>query len=197
MFNKNLIDEASEYVKELFARIPHPKLHFHNLNHTKKVVERAREIAASVKPDETGTIIVLLAAWFHDTGYLTGPPLGHEELSIEEFHKFCSIVQLPGDIKNKVEGCIRATRVGESPNNLLEKIISDADTYHFGTREFILTDELLKKEVYALTGSASSNWDEQTLVLLKKHKYYTDYCKKNLAEGKEINCRQVSEKITG
>ncbi|MEO5591947.1 MAG: hypothetical protein ABIR15_15820 [Chitinophagaceae bacterium] len=42
--------------------------------------------------------------------------------------------------------CILATKRNAVPENLLEKIIMDADTWHLGTPYFRKTDFLLKKK---------------------------------------------------
>jgi predicted metal-dependent HD superfamily phosphohydrolase len=189
MIYANLIDNASSYVKEMFEKIPHDRLHFHNFHHTQNVAKRTKEISTQLQLNEEESFIVSLAAWFHDTGYLTGIAAGHEEISIEVLKKFYSEYKIPREIQREVEGCIRATRIGQPPANIREEVICDADTFHFGTKEFILTDELLKKEVCALSGDVPGDWDYRTLNLLMEHEYSTDYCKTILTEGKETNCR--------
>jgi hypothetical protein len=44
-----------------------------------------------------------------------------------------------------------ATKRGSGPVSVAEKIICDADTYHFETFEFKRTDWLIKKEIELMT----------------------------------------------
>lgn len=90
------------------------------------------------------------------------------------------------DIAQKAAGCILATKMPHNPQNLTEEIICDADTYHFGTKEFKTTNKNVKKE-YELRGYAHfiHNWNENAIALLQRHQYFTNYCKSLLEEGKK------------
>jgi len=68
-----------------------------------------------------------------------------------------------------------------------EKILCDADTYHFGSPEFRQTDLLVKKEIELLTGSKTVEWTKHTITMLEKHQFYTGYCKERLEAGKAEN----------
>lgn len=103
--------------------------------------------------------------------------------------------QLHGDLPEEtimgIECCILATKIPTHPNSLLEQMICDADSYHFGTGEFYETNKLVKQET-ALRGGNVANWDEATRKLLANHKFYTAYCQRKFNAGNVRNIQWLS-----
>lgn len=187
---EKLLDEVRIYVTDLFHEYQRINLVYHNLNHTQKVVKRAGEIAANFSLSDTELFIVLVAAWFHDTGQLEGGPKDHEDRSVAIMKTFLKEKKVPKEIIGKIEDCICATKLFENPKTVLEEIVCDADTYNLGTEEFLTTDQLLKKECI-LRNIPVDHWEEKTLSLLECHKYFTPYCKALLKKGRERNIELV------
>ena len=67
-----ILIEAEKFVKEIFKKKLNPLFVFHNLKHTKQVVNAAREIAKHYQLNDEDQFVLLLAAWFHDTGFCIG-----------------------------------------------------------------------------------------------------------------------------
>lgn len=187
--SNNIYKRTAAYVTALYEAHAHPNLLFHTLEHTSKVVARAEEIAAHYQLSEKEMLILYVAAWFHDTGHLFSEINGHEAKSIELMEEFIRTEELQDiDIVGAVAECIRATKMPHDPKNRLEEIMCDADTYHFGTKEFKATNKLVKREM-ALRGYANvaDDWIGNTIELLEHHKYYTAYCQVLLEERKRKN----------
>lgn len=175
------------YVTQLFADFHTAALAYHNLEHTLRVVTRTTEIGEHYVLNEEEVFILFTAAWFHDTGQLLGPQAGHEEVSVRIVKAFFALHQLvPAPAAEAVEQCILATKFGSKPSNLLQEIICDADTYHLGTDDFRITDELMRQETI-LRGGNDDNWRERTSGLLLHHTFFTDYCRQKLDKGKATN----------
>ena len=83
MDSTNFYKATEQYVTGLFNDNGKPELAFHNLAHTKNVVQRTKEIAGHYYLSEKDMLAVFVAAWFHDTGYLFTDPRHHEEKSVE------------------------------------------------------------------------------------------------------------------
>jgi len=82
------------------------------------------------------------------------------------------------------------------PSGLIQEIIKDADTYHFGTNEFKEMDKLMKNEmVLRNQGTIVTDWKKNTLYLLESHHYYTSYCKDLLEAGKQKNMAKLKKKL--
>ncbi|MEP6597267.1 MAG: Pycsar system effector family protein, partial [Ginsengibacter sp.] len=82
------------------------------------------------------------------------------------------------------------------PGNLVQQILCDADTYHFGTKEFKDTNKTMREE-YSLreANTDKQEWEENTLEMLNNHQYYTSYCKELLDEKKKDNMKKLKKKI--
>ncbi len=78
---------------------------------------------------------------------------------------------------------------------MIQEIIKDADTYHFGLPEFKKVDKLMKKEMEMRNlNTMVMDWKRNTLALLETHQYYTSYCKELLDTGKQKNIDKIKKK---
>ncbi len=179
--------EIENYVIDFFAQHPSSFLSYHNLTHTRSVVKHSVEIAAHYNLTETEQFILLTAAWFHDTGQLISPQLGHEEESVRLFKYFIStFTEVPEGVVDIIEQCILATKMPQVPQTLLEDILCDADLYHLGTDDFKTINELVKQEMTLRSGPID-HWNALTIKLLMRHHYHTSYCREKLEAGKQAN----------
>ena len=136
MDSNNIYKKIQNYVTGLFEKKYDSNLIFHDLQHTKNVVSRVKEIAAHYNVSEKDMLVLFVAAWFHDTGYLFVEPSMHEENSVEQMKKFMSDYYNDPEMITETENCILSTKPHVNPGNLLQQILCDADTYHLGTKEF-------------------------------------------------------------
>jgi len=184
-----LIAEAQDYVSRLFREKINPRFLFHNLEHTLYVVSASEEIAAAYPLSDEDKLALSLAAWFHDTGYAAQDVSDHEKESIKIAAGFLRQKNVPETIIQKTASCIEATRMPQSPKNLPEEIICDADLYHLGTDDFETKTRLLRKEQSGLLDLdiSKKEWRKTNIAFLEKHRYFTDYCRKKLEPGKKRN----------
>ncbi|HTE23616.1 HD domain-containing protein [Flavitalea sp.] len=193
---KFLQEKVVDFVTDLFKRYTNSNLIYHNITHTRQVVSHATEIIAHLNLSAIDKSIVIIAAWFHDTGHLFNIMQGHEVKSVEIMDEFLSKQSCDRSVIDEIASCILATRLPAQPFNLKEEILCDADTYHLGTTEFQITDALIKLEVEQRGGAGDDNWNLQTLEFLRTHSFYTSYCKEKLKEGKARNIAHLINKIT-
>jgi predicted metal-dependent HD superfamily phosphohydrolase len=150
-----------------------PGLIYHNVFHTTDVMEQAEVIAKAegIKPGHELDLLKIATA-YHDTGFLFTYK-NHEE-------KGCEIAKndLAGHLNDTdletVCGMIMATKIPQSPKNLLEEIICDADLDYLGRDDFepisnnlhkeFLDFEILRKE---------DNWNDIQLKFFELHHYFT------------------------
>ncbi len=194
MDSNNIYKKTEQYVTALFTDNPKPNLVFHTIEHTRKVAERTKEIAGHYYVSEKDMLAVFVAAWFHDTGYLFTDPQHHEEKSVELMKVFMKQNEADEETLQKIEACILATKPPFKHDNLLEQILCDADTYHFGTKEFNETNKKVWEE-YTNNGSVATEkeWAEKTLTLLQTHQYFTKYCKDLLSKRKKKNMKKIKK----
>lgn len=192
-----LSNKTAAYVEKLFTLHNKPYLCYHNLKHTHQVVAAVKEIAAHYALSEEQQFILNAAAWFHDTGQLFTDMAHHEEDGRERMLRFFASEQIDPAVINSIGNCILATKWPTAPQNLLEEIMCDADTYHFGTPYFRITDDLVKQEIQLRSQLHLSllQWHTKALIMLKIHHFFTSYCQQLLNEGKAVNITYLTERI--
>src|SRR5687767_9458965 len=165
-----LLDEVKQYVTTYFHTHANDKLVYHNLVHTENVVNAAIEIANHYRLNDLDYFIVVTAAWFHDIGYYTDPAR-HEEKGAEEAAVFLKRKGVEESTVQTVANCIRATRLPQTPETLLEKIVADADLFHLGTSKFNEINKVIRKEFVALHNIdiTKEEWRNKTIRLLETH----------------------------
>ncbi|WP_298740585.1 Pycsar system effector family protein [uncultured Chitinophaga sp.] len=193
----SIIEAAGQYVKAQYQQHPNPNLVYHDLTHTQQVVEAAEQIAAHYRLQEQDQLVVMVAAWFHDAGYLLGNAKGHEDKGAELARNFLREQQLPETIQDQVSGCIMATKMPQNPHNLLEEIVCDADLFHLGSKHYKERSKAMRREASATLGEEISPaaWAGTSLLFLENHQYFTDYCRVLLKEQKDDNIRWLKKKM--
>lgn len=190
--------DVEDYVRGLYHEKETPDLVYHNLVHTETVVQHAQQIGIAEEVDSRSFAILFVAAWFHDVGHLDGlPPQGHEERSVKVMQAFFEKHGAPdATFVEEIAGCIMATKMPQRPTNLLEGMVCDADTYHFGTPYFKETNKAVKAELRARgLEEITENWTEKTVQLLEAHTFFSDDAQKLLFDGKLKNLKRAQEKL--
>ena len=170
-------DEVHQFALQFFREHSDPRIMYHDLTHTQQVAAAAAQIANHYHLNDNDFYIVLTAAWFHDVGYFIDMQQ-HEATSAEYIANYLRGKQIDETVINGVTNCILATKLPQSPANLLEEIVCDADLFHFGTDEFGERNKLMRKEYVEVSGNEISKeeWRKKTIQLLESHHYFTDYC---------------------
>ncbi|MEI8134288.1 MAG: HD domain-containing protein [bacterium] len=188
MPESEIIIKVSEYVEQLFERSLPDHLPYHTIEHTRTVARTAAKIAKGMKLGEAGIEVVTLAAWFHDVGYIEKYK-GHEDVSITYAHKFLKQENYPDEYISFVVGCIRATKIPQTPQNILEEVVADADLAGFGRKSFFARSEELHQEWKESLGTSytEEEWMQQSLELLSAHRYFTPYAREKYSDRKAKN----------
>ena len=194
----SLYKKTEVYVTEMFQKHQPPHLVLHNLEHTETVVKKVNEIAGHYNLNEEDMMVVFVAAWFHDTGYLLDKPENHELKSVEIMKEFMLQQKINERIIDKIDMCILSTKNPRNPQDLNSEILCDADTYQFGSnKEFKRTNKLAFEEAYYFSELkiTKNAFNESTVKLLADHKYYTTYCKEKLNDVKKENINKIKKEI--
>jgi predicted metal-dependent HD superfamily phosphohydrolase len=192
----NILEQAQHYVKSYFDNHVNEKLVYHNLKHTEMVVDAARKIGQHYQLNDADFFTVVVAAWFHDLGYFTGEPLGHEERGAKMAQSYLEGTGVERAVIEAVCRCIVATKLPQRAVVLTEQIVCDADLYHLGTDDFGDRNKLMRREAEALQDKKISKdeWRKTTIRFLESHQYYTDYCRLLLNEQQQENLKKLKEK---
>ncbi|MCF8464545.1 MAG: HD domain-containing protein [Flavobacteriales bacterium] len=163
-------------LKQLEANLP-AHLYYHGHHHTLDVLEAVERIGKSENISELQQNLLLVAAAYHDCGFLEGHQ-NHEikgcEIARENLPDFGFKEQ---EIENICE-MIMATKVPQSPKNHLEEILCDADLDYLGRDDFEPIGSNLFKELEHLGILAEIKaWNRIQLSFLSQHVYHTAYGK--------------------
>lgn len=192
----DLLKQTEQYITGLYETAGKSNLVYHTIDHTKKVVDHVNEIASHYDLSEKEILILNIAAWFHDAGHLYEDPATHEQKSVDLMRDWISHRDIYAALADDIAATILATKIDRPPANLLQEIIKDADTYHFGSKDFKKMDKLMKKEMKLRNlNTIVMDWEENTLALLESHRFYTDYCQNHLNGRKEKNIASLKEKV--
>lgn len=190
---KNILLEAEKYVIRLLNEELDTPFVYHNLAHTQRVVSKAIELAelSGIKGIDKEHLI--LASWFHDTGYTKGI-VNHEEASVIIAEAFFNDSNYDTKSIDTVSKIILATEMNHVPNNLLEKVIKDADCSHIGSKNYMKISELLRKE-WELTcdrNLSEIEWLKENIdFLATKHRFYSDAASSKWDKVKGKNLSQL------
>ncbi|WP_420152897.1 Pycsar system effector family protein [Siphonobacter sp.] len=191
-----LVSKAEAHVLRLYDEHPTPTLAYHTLTHTQEVVQAAEALSRQYQLNDIQYQTVLVAAWFHDAGYLFSPKMQHEEKSAELATAFLQSEGQSAELIAQVEGCILATRMPQKPHNLLEEIICDADLSHLGSVDYKDKTKLLRKEIEAMKGIQISGnlWRMGNIEFIQSHQYFTPMARKMFDATKAENLRRLLDK---
>lgn len=144
MKNNTVVKDAEEYVFNLFRdKLPGDYV-YHNFNHTSTTVKACKKLSKSYNMTSRDYEVLLLAAWFHDTGYINAY-LGHEEESVKLMKAYLS-GNYPDESIKEIEALILSTKFQTVPDGSMQEILHDADYISLGSKNFNLRAELLQIE---------------------------------------------------
>jgi len=192
----SFIEQVENYIRSKNKENLSPELPYHNIRHTEQVVAYTRKIANHYKLEDKDFFIVIAAAWFHDCGYYSGVITNHEQRGADMASSFLRTLDIAELTIEAIANCILATKMPQSPHNLAEQIVCDADLYALGTDDFSDNNKLIRKEMEQLLGIKidKSEWRLKTINLLESHHYHTDFCQTLLESVKQENLAKLRKK---
>ncbi|MFE3869750.1 HD domain-containing protein [Flavobacterium sp. ZS1P70] len=169
-------------------------LYYHTIHHTLDVYQCAKEIAKGEGINAGDLKLLLIAAIYHDAGYLE-QNYNHEQHSCEIARKYLPQFQYNKEDINTICSIIMATKIPQNPQSHLEKIICDADLNYLGRDDFFSISEKLYTEMIAIGNiSNREEWDRIQEEFLQKHHYFTATAIKLRKYQKEQNLEIVQSK---
>jgi predicted metal-dependent HD superfamily phosphohydrolase len=194
--DEQLLQDARDYVTDIFTNRVQPAFLFHNLDHTRYVTKAAGIMADYYQLPDNDRLALLLGCWFHDTGYSGGEITNHEELSKSIATRFLTGKNADAELIEKVNGCIAATKMPQTPSTLIEQIICDADLFHLGAKSFFEKTKILRRELNLLQDKkiGKKEWREKNVLFLQQHRFFTTYARTKLEPLKHKHLEQLLNK---
>ncbi len=170
-------------------------LTYHSARHTLDVIESTERLGVAENVNGEEMDLLLVAALFHDSGFL---------LSMDEHEAHGCILAreiLPDhgfttDAIDEICKLIMATKLPQTPENLLEQIICDADLDYLGRKDFFTLGEGLFTE-FLSRGIVKDfcDWDNLQIKFLSGHRFFTQSSLALREPVKMQHLVQVKERI--
>ena len=184
---------VENYIRDLFRNRISDTLLYHDIEHTAYVAEQARRIGeeSGLSEEEINTSVV--AAWFHDSGFVVSVK-DHEVEGQKIAREFLSSRNVSKEEIDRVLHCIIATRMPQTPgNSMLARVVCDADMAYLSEKFYFERTALLRKEWKNNVDTKMSRkaYYEKTVELFKKHRYFTEFGQREFSPGKEENFQML------
>jgi uncharacterized protein len=180
----------------LLRRDLSPKLVYHNLRHTTdEVLPSCAQLAQDAGVSEEDWALLEVAAAFHDIGFIESYT-NHEIVGARIAAQMLPLYGFRDREIERVMGMILATRLPQSPRNLLEEILADADLDILGRADFLTRNVALRQE-WANFGRETplEQWVEGQLAFLRSHNYFTPAARLLRNEHKKKNMAFLESKL--
>ncbi|MDX5437103.1 MAG: DUF5706 domain-containing protein, partial [Pontibacter sp.] len=197
MEEETLIKQAGEYVFKLFKERLSKKLVYHNYKHTFETVAEAQDLGQRSKISESQLHDLVLAAWFHDTGYVCTYE-GHEEESVRIATEWLERKQYPKERIELIAAIIRATKHDQAPETLLQELMVDADMSNIGRDTFFATAELLRVEweIYQDKFFTDKEWEQFQMDFLLSTTFHTIQAQRKFAAQLGLNIQEQRSRLS-
>ncbi|WP_299117698.1 Pycsar system effector family protein [uncultured Winogradskyella sp.] len=169
-----IIKKVEDFVTHFLNDNLDPKFVYHNLAHTQRVVNRVTELTEESKLTDTEKHQLVIAAWFHDTGF-TKTIKGHETESVKIATSFLKDHNASEEDIKAITKVILATEMTYKPKTEIEGLIRDADSSHVSSKNYNNYTSLLRKE-WELTLDkkvTKQDWIDENIKFLTSHTFYS------------------------
>jgi predicted metal-dependent HD superfamily phosphohydrolase len=190
------VTKSEEFVKDHFAQNVDSRYTFHSFAHTRRTVKNAILLGENSSISASDLEIVNIAALFHDCG-IAEMYEGHEDKSMEIAKQFLEGQNYPAENIEKVIGCINSTKPENNSENLLEKILHDANLIHLGKKNYFKRNkELLKEWKNVLSKSVSNDeWIRINIKFISENDFETDYAQEKFGDQRLLNLSALQESM--
>jgi hypothetical protein len=184
----SIVRLAAGHVFELFRKVnPDNPLVFHNFGRSRALVDASREIAKGSKLDDEELEVVLLAAWFHDTGYAAARD-GGQKKSIELARSFLADERQPQQLADAVAACIEAARA-PLQDNPMHEVLHDALLLPMVSKNYLAEAEQIRLERQRRNGERYSDveWSQTCIEFFDSNQFRTRYAQLQYNDRRAAN----------
>lgn len=192
-----LLQKARAYVEALIREKKPEWVKYHDFSHAKAVVQACREIGAASNLGQEDLEAVTLAAWFHDVGYVKGID-GHEEESVVMATSFLRENGCAEGKIARVAAAIRATKMPQSPEDLMEQVLCDADISHLARTDYVELSGRVRSEIEhrMRVKLTDLEWFSMNIDFVASHRYFTGYAKRRFEPQRKANLTRLRKALS-
>lgn len=184
-------DDIEEYILNRLEKELPKHLYYHNVKHTMDVCIGVEIIGTAEGVTEEELLYLKTAALFHDMGQIVQSK-GHEEISCKFAREILPQYHYTSEQIDIICEIIMATQLPPKPQNLLQRIICDADLDYLGRTDFIPVSDTLYKELSVQNIITDKDtWNKLQVSFISNHQYFTEFAKNN----REVNKQNQIERL--
>lgn len=189
-------EQAIRYAEQRLEHELDPHFVYHGIGHTRNEVVPAVEAFAHLEGIEGKQLLLLrTAAWYHDLGYIENP-VHHELIGVRIAGEVLPSFGYSAVDVEVVRWAILATALPQSPTNLLEQILTDADLDVLGQTDFMKRNNDLRRELNFLGRQfTDEQWYSQQLKFIEGHSYFTAAAHTLRDAQKSININELKKTL--
>lgn len=189
------IVKAEEFIFDYLQKNLPSTLYYHNVRHTKDVLQNAIALAKTegIKGDEL--ILLKTAAMFHDSGF-TVRNKNNEVIGCDIAQKNLVNFNYSKEQIEIICGMIMATKIPQTCSSHLQEIICDADLDYLGRDDFWELSEKLYKELNEEKKISKIAWYMIQFSFLRKHNYFTISARKLRNKLKQKHLKEIEMRLT-
>jgi predicted metal-dependent HD superfamily phosphohydrolase len=187
-------DAAEKHVTDKLLK-EMPNYPYHNMDHIKDVLQASMTIANAEKLEGDDLKLLRLAALYHDAGFIQSAK-DHEIYGADMAKYSLPNFGFNEDQVSQIEGMILATKLPQTPKNLLENILCDADLDYLGRDDFYQRGGTLFEEMKSQgVVDNEREWNLVQKTFLESHRYHTNYSKANRESAKQERLQEIIAKL--
>lgn len=176
-----------EILADLEEQLP-DHLEYHCLEHTIDVANICEFYIKHFDLPKKESDLLRIAAIGHDYGYIESP-VEHERNSVTRLKPLLEKYGYSNREVELISGMIMATKIPQTPDNLYEEILADADLDYLGRSDYDkLSSRLLQEFFHYDVVQNQKEWLEAQIKFLENHSYHTQIAqeKRNRSKHKKL-----------
>ncbi|HIP36426.1 MAG TPA: hypothetical protein EYG85_06195 [Crocinitomix sp.] len=187
--------KAERHIMHILETKLSPNLHYHSIRHTKDVTQAVERLALMEGITDEDLFLLKSAATYHDAGFVEKYD-ANEEIGMRMAREILPKYGYTQEQIDVIDGLIKSTEIPQSPKNLLQEIMCDADLDYLGRDDFHEIADLLRRELRE-HGKINSDklWDEIQIKFLTQHTYFTKSAIKTRQSKKMKHLEELKEKL--
>lgn len=195
--NQSDFEAAKQYALSRLENELAPDLFYHSLGHTRDhVLPAVIRLATMMNISQEEKLLLEVAACYHDIGFLVQREK-HEQIGSDMTRQILPRFDFTPTQIEQIVGLIIATRVPQTPHNVLQEIMADADLDVLGREvDFWSRNQDLRAELQAYGEVLTdTEWYGRQLFFLQHHHYFTSAAQTLRNAGKEKHIAQLEKRL--
>jgi predicted metal-dependent HD superfamily phosphohydrolase len=169
-----------------------PRKEYHNPLHADDVSQTAGRFARLIGMDEELVHLEETAGLIHDIIHVGGASDNEEQSAMYGRLYLPRLGYKQWEVDVMADMIVGGTKIPQNPRSVLDMILADADVYNAGRDDFLLRNDLLRKELGLPENRA---WYESSLKFLENVNWWTEPARHYGEPVRQQNIEQLSKML--